>query len=187
MSLTSLKNEVDAARELLAQAEENYKKGILEAAQNGELAERKTARWREVYCTADSKTRFFCDGCGYYAPLQSDFCPKCGAKMANPQHYAPKQAAAWIHDTAQITLSEPEHEDDTEQIVSREKWFGMGEDEKQHLVLSEFNRLIRKHGSLSDASRALGKSRSYIGIQRYNITVKGVVPYYSTYKVLATH
>ena len=63
MNLIGLKNEVDAAKELLAQAEENYKKGVIEAALNGELTQRVSASWKEVYVKGEPKC--FCDSCGY--------------------------------------------------------------------------------------------------------------------------
>ncbi len=191
MNLISLKNEVEAAKELLAQAEENYKKGILEAAQNGELAERKTAMWKEVYSAVESKTKSYCDGCGYYSPIKSDFCPKCGAKMTNPSMYVPKQASAWLQEKAEITLSETNKDNVAEKpattstMLSSGEWEMKTNAEKQGLVIAECDRLISKYGSATEASKAVGKSKSYVPKIKETIRKHDIVPRYYTYYIIA--
>lgn len=195
MNLVSLKNEVDAAKELLAQAEEAYKKGIVEAAQSGILAERKTAMWQEVFCAAEGKTKAYCDGCGYYSPIKSDFCPKCGAKMANPSMYVPKQASAWLQrfdEDPLVTLYEIDNKDyvkekiiDISEIVPPNEWEKKSKAEKQALTVAVCDRLIKRYGTAEKASMRIGKCGEYLSVTKSKIRKYDSVPRYDTYYFIA--
>lgn len=150
MNLVSLKNEVEAAKELLAQAQEAYKKGIIEAAEDGRLEERTTASWVERY--VDDKVKTYCDSCNYYAPFPSNYCPFCGAKMTNAK-YAPKKAVI-EEPPATVAPIETKYE--------YSEWENFTRGKRNSVALALIRQLVEKYGSSDKASISMGFNRTYL-------------------------
>lgn len=87
-TLKDLKGNIDAAKELLKAAEDEYEQAILAKVRSGEVEDRIDAEWNERFVV--DKVKVYCTACRAYGidGVKTARCPNCGAHMRNATYTA---------------------------------------------------------------------------------------------------
>lgn len=82
-SMRQLQDNIDAAKELLEQAQAEYEASMIELVRSGKVKEVADGEWKEVY--TEDKVKVYCNHCNTYGigGVRTPICPFCGAVMKN--------------------------------------------------------------------------------------------------------
>ena len=110
-SMKQLQDNIDAAKELLEQAEAEYEASMIDLVRSGKVKEVVEAEWKDVY--TEDKVKVYCNHCNNYGigGIKTPICPFCGAVMKNGNALPKKRVAPEAASSSKETVNTEEHQE----------------------------------------------------------------------------